>query len=61
MSGPMRLSDLVCAATAPSVAASLRKYGYDGPSGDPDAVARWLRAQPPDIDTEVAAPAGTAV
>ena len=29
-----RLSDLVCAANAPSVAASLRKYGYDGPSAD---------------------------
>ena len=60
MSGPMRLSDLVNAASAPSIAASLRKYGYDGPSADADAVARWLRAQASDIDTEVGAPAGTA-
>ena len=60
MSGTMRLSDLVNAASAPSVAASLRKYGYGGPSADADAVARWLRAQASDIDTEVGAPAGTA-
>ena len=60
MSGTMRLSDVVNAASAPSVAASLRKYGYDGPSADADAVARWLRAQAPDIDTEVGAPAGAA-
>lgn len=59
MTGPRRLSDVVSAAAAPSVAASLRKYGYAGTS-DRDAVARWLRAQAPDIDTEVAAPAGTA-
>lgn len=57
----MRLSDVVRAATAPPIAASLRKYGYDGPSADAGAVARWLRAQGPDIDTEVATPAaGTA-
>ena len=60
MSGPMRLSDVVDAASAPSIAASLRKYGYDGPSADADAVARWLRAQAPDLDTEVGAPAGAA-
>ena len=60
MSGTMRLSDVVNAASAPSIAASLRKYGYGGPSADADAVARWLRAQAPDIDTEVGAPAGTA-
>ena len=60
MSAPMRLSDVVNAASAPSIAASLRKYGYDGPSADADAVARWLRAQASDLDTEVAAPAETA-
>ena len=59
MSAPGRLSDMVDADNAPSIAASLRKYGYDG-SCDAGAVARWLRAQGPHIDTEVAAPPRTA-
>ena len=42
------------AANAGPIAASLRKYGYAGPS-DGDALARWLRAQGPHIDTEVVA------
>ena len=59
MNVPRRLSDMVNADNAPSIAASLRKYGYDGPSADSDAVARWLRAQGPHLDTEVVAPART--
>ena len=56
MTAPRRLSDVVSADTAPSIAASLRKYGYGGTSAA-GAVARWLRAQGPHIDTEVAASA----
>ena len=54
-----RLSDVVHANNASSIAASLRRYGYAGPC-DADAVGRWLRAQGPHIDTEVAAPPSTA-
>lgn len=54
MTAPRRLSDVVSAANAGPIAASLRKYGYAGPS-DGDALARWLRAQGADIDTEVVA------
>ena len=56
---PRHLSDVVSADTAPSIAASLCKYGYDG-SCDAGAVAWWLRAQGPHIDTEVVAPPRTA-
>ena len=59
MMAPPRLSDVVSADSAPSIAASLRRYGYSGPC-DAGAVARWLRAQGPHIDTAVAAPARTA-
>ena len=59
MSAPGRLSDMVDAENAPAIAASLVKYGYRG-SGDAGAVARWLRAQGPHLDTEVAAPPRTA-
>ena len=59
MTAPTRLSDLVSADNAPSIAASIRKYGYAGPC-DGDAVARWLRAQGPHIDSAVAAPARAA-
>ena len=54
-----RLSDVVRADIAPSIAASLRRYGYAGPR-DADAVVRWLRTQGPHIDTEVAPPPSTA-
>lgn len=54
MTAPRRLSDVVSAANAGPIAASLRKYGYAGPS-DGDALARWLRAQGLHIDTEVVA------
>ena len=53
-----RLSDVVRTDIAPSIAASLRRYGYDGPC-EADAVAQWLRAQGPHIDTEVAPPPRT--
>ena len=48
-----RLSDAVTARNAPSIAASLAKYGYRGPAHAGD-VADWLRAQGGDIDTLVA-------
>lgn len=47
-----RLSDVVTARNAASVAAALRKYGYDGPE-QPADVVRWLQAQGEDIDTPV--------
>ena len=47
-----RLSDTVTARNASSVAASLAKYGYRGPSR-PREVARWLRTQGDDIDAPV--------
>ena len=56
MTAPRRLSDVVSTDTAPSIAASLCKYGY-GATSAAGAVARWLRAQGSHIDTEVAAPA----
>ena len=59
MTAQSRLSDVVSADNVPSIAASLRRYGYTGPA-DAGAVARWLRAQGPHIDTVVAAPARTA-
>ena len=50
-----RLSDVVTARNAADVAASLRKYGYDGPERPADVV-RWLEKQPEDINTPVAEP-----
>lgn len=48
-----RLSDVVTVRNAVSVAASLRKYGYDGPERPADVV-RWLEEQSEDINTPVA-------
>lgn len=59
MSAQRRLSDVVSADNVASITASLRRYGYAGPA-DAGAVARWLRAQGPYLDTAVAAPARTA-
>ena len=59
MTARRRLSDAVTPDNVASIAASLRRYGYTGPC-EGDAVARWLLAQGRDIDTEVAASAGTA-
>ena len=52
MPNPKRLSDVVTAENAESIAASLRKYGYEG-SGRPADVAHWLEAQGGDINTPV--------
>ena len=49
----MRLSDAVDARNVEQIADSLDKYGFSGPA-HPREVARWLRAQGPDIDTPVA-------
>ena len=53
MAPPKRLSDVVATGNAGSIAASLRKYGYDGPER-PSDVARWLEAQGEDVNTPVA-------
>ena len=53
MAPPKRLSDVVATENVESIAASLRKYGYDGPER-PSAVARWLEAQGEDVNTPVA-------
>ena len=53
MAPPKRLSDVVTAGNVGSIAASLRKYGYDGPER-PSDVARWLEAQAEDVNTPVA-------
>ena len=49
----MRLSGAVDARNVEQIAASLAKYGFSGPAHLRE-VARWLRAQGPDIDTTVA-------
>ena len=54
MPRPRRLSDAVTAENVETIAASLRKYGYDG-ADQPAEVARWLEAQGEDINTPVAA------
>lgn len=53
MAPPKRLSDVVAAGNVGSIAASLPKYGYDGPER-PSDVARWLEAQGEDVNTPVA-------
>ena len=53
MPRPRRLSDAVTAENVEAIAASLRKYGYDGPERYAE-VARWLETQGEDINTPVA-------
>ena len=53
MSRPRRLSDVVTTDNVEPIAASLRKYGYDGPDRHAE-VARWLEVQGEDINTPVA-------
>ena len=53
MPRPKRLSDILTTENVEPIAASLRKYGYDGPERPAD-VARWLEARGEDINTPVA-------
>ena len=53
MPRPKRISDVVTTENVEPIAASLRKYGYDGPER-PAEVTRWLEAQGEDINTRVA-------
>ena len=53
MPRPKRLSDILTTENVEPIAASLRKYGYDGPERAAD-VARWLEARGEDINTPVA-------
>ena len=49
----MRLSDAITTRNVGRVAASLAKYGFRG-RAHPRELARWLRAQGPALDTELA-------
>ena len=53
MPRPRWLSDVVTTDNVEPIAASLRKYGYDGPDRHAE-VARWLEVQGEDINTPVA-------